>query len=950
MRIRSGYSFRTAVGHLNDVVKRQKEIGLNVAVLTDRDSTFGFRRFRDACKKNDLKPIYGVELGTVSKFGEKKPIINYCTFLAKSDIKDINLLVRKSTGSPGKEPSLMLPDALKAEGVIRIIGEKATFDQLREIQAASDTYLALSPSTPKKLVRTAIELGIPLTATSDNYFTNEEDLEFYRVTLGKRSNMQTYPTYILNDLEWHESVKFVVSEDEANAALENRNNILNSLNAKLVSAQLYKPERKNTLLEMCQEGAKKLGVNLEDPIYAARLERELSLIKEKEFEDYFYIIADIVSWAKGRMVVGPARGSSCGSLVCYLIGITTIDPIPYGLIFERFIDINRKDLPDIDIDFSDKRRDMVFDYMESTYGRDRIARLGTVGFFKSRSALKQTASILRIPDWRCEKFIETIDSHATSVIRSDNELENAINNTEAGKDLVAQYPNVGIAARIEGHPNNPSQHAAGILVTQDPVINYVAVDERTNAAMVDKKDAEILNLLKIDALGLTQLSVFERTLQLIGVPDKSGWLEKLPLDDKKSFDILNEGKFSGIFQFAGGALQGLTRQVKVDNIEDIIAITALARPGPMESGGASTWAKRRSGAEPVDSLHPMLLELTKDTYGVIVYQEQVMQIAREIGKMDWPDVSDLRKAISKSAGREALEKFWDKFKAGALQNGIEEHVASRIWDMVNTFGSYGFNRSHAVAYGFVSYWCCYLKAHHPIEFCAATLDAETDPLKQIRLLRELHFEGIDYIPFDPNYSSDKWEVAEKDGKKTLIGPLTSVKDIGPSAVIEILGCRKSGTPLRPVLRKRLENAKTEIDSIFPVQDTVKRKFPDLEEDANITTTPIPILSAQCGVEGDVVIIGVLKRMTIKDENEDSVVQRRGYTVRGPTAALNMFLMDDTDEIFAKINRFDYEKFARDIIDRGKTGSAIYALKGNIPKGFRMLSVKNVKFLCYMNEG
>jgi DNA polymerase III alpha subunit len=939
MRIRSGYSFRTAVGHLPDVVVRQKSLGEDVAVLSDRESTHGFRRFRDLCKRNKLRPVYGVELGTVNSFGEKKPIVNYCTFLAKSDIKAINFLVRKATGNPGKEPSLLLREALAAEGVINIIGERATFDQLRAIQAAPDTYLALSPSTPKKLVRTAIEIGIPLIATSDNYFPNRGDLEFYRVTLGKRSNTQTYPTHILSQDEWVESVKYNVTEDEIKEALRNRSVVLHQCNAELVQAQMYKPEREKTLYEMCVDGAERLGIDLNNPEYSLRLERELMMIKEKEFEDYFYIISDIVNWAKERMIVGPARGSSCGSLVCYLIGITTVDPIPYGLIFERFIDINRKDLPDIDIDFSDKRRDLVFDYMESKYGRDRVARLGTVGFLKARSALKQTASVLKIPEWRVEKVLDSSESY---------DLEYAFNNTEAGRDMLKHFPNATIAIKIEDSPSHDSQHAAGILVTQEPVINYVAIDERTNAAMVDKKDAEILNLLKIDALGLTQLSVFERTLQLIGKPDVSGWLETLPLDDQKAFDILNAGKFSGIFQFAGGALQGLTRQVKVETLDDIVSITALARPGPMASGGSNTWARRRAGLEDVDSLHPMLFELTKETYGVIVYQEQVMTISREIGKMDWPEVSDLRKAISKSAGREVLESFWEKFKSGALENGIEESIAKHIWDQIVTFGSYGFNKSHAVAYGIVSYWCCYLKAHHPIEFCAATLDAETDPLRQIKLLRELHYEGIGYIPFDADHSTDRWEVAEKEGDKILIGPLTSLKGIGPSIVIEILGSRKSGVPLRPTLKKRLESVKTEIDSIFPIEGAFKRKYPTLEH-AGITREPIKIIEAQCGVKGNVVIIGLLKRLIIKDENEDEVVKRRGYAVKGPTAALNMFLMDDSDEIFAKIGRFEYEKLAKEVIDRGGAGKAIYAMNGEIPAGFRMLSVKNVKFLGFLDE-
>ena len=1200
MRIRSGYSFRTAVGHLNDVVARQAELGFTTAVLTDRDSTFGLRRFRDACAKKNLNPAYGVELGTVNQFGEKKPVINYCTFLAKDDIKSINLLVQESTSNPGKDPTLLLSNALKAEGVVKIIGERATFDQLRAISAAPDTYLALSPSAPKKLIRTAIEVGIPLIATSDNYYVVKEEIEFYRVTLGKRSNTQTYPMYILSDDEWRESVKFVVSKEEAEAALNNRNKILSSLKAELVSAELYKPERLKTLYDMCVEGAKRTGTDLNDPVYAARLERELTMIKEKEFEDYFYIIADIVNWAKERMIVGPARGSSCGSLVCYLLNITTIDPIPFGLIFERFIDINRKDLPDIDIDFSDKRRDMVFDYMESRYGSDRVARLGTVGLFKPRSALKQTASVLRIPDWRVEKVLDSIIVRSSGDARAMYALEDTINQTEAGRQMLAMFPNVLVAARMEGHPNNPSQHAAGILVTQDPTINYVAIDARTNAAMVDKKDAEYLNLLKIDALGLTQLSIFERTLQLIGESDVSGWLEKLPLDDQKAFDVLNDKKFAGIFQFMGGSLQSLTKQIHIDKVDDIISITALARPGPMASGGSNTWVKRRLGLSPVETMHPLLDNLTEETYGIIIYQEQIMRIAREVGKMSWEDTSELRKAMSKSLGKEFFDRYWEKFKVGAIENGVPEETAEEIWNSINAYGSwclsgdtvlenpfpsrgdnkfftlkelydrgglgpskvnsakrkrqsilmwdgnslaphenwgvtysgkkktfslktetgesirataehkflmpngeymqlkelkvgmsvivdagiipterkkkkgtgsgghnwwhklkegeplysrnveylhtmnkfcqncknapyeethhinmdhddnrienllpvcrkchkklhalisghpspwqkgraiasseiisieeYGeedvydvsmpsphhnflangivvhncFNKSHAVAYGIVSYYCCYLKAHYPLEFCAATLDAESDPLKQIKLLRELHYEGIGYVPFDVDYSTDRWEVADKEGKQILVGPLTSIKGIGPSTVIEILGSRKSGEPLRTTLKKKLDNAKTEIDSIFPVKDSVARMHPNLE-DTGIVTVPTPIIKTQCGLSGEVVVIGVARKIVPRDENEQINIAKRGGKVitDGRTASLNLFVLDDTDEIFCKVDRFNYEKLGRAIVERGRPGKAIYAIKGTVPPKFRMIAVRNVKFLGYLDEG
>jgi len=947
-RIRTGYSFRTAVGHIPDVNKRLKAIGWKAAPITDRESTFGFRRWRDQSKKNDMKPVFGTELGVVPALGEKKPTPNFCTFLALDHLRPLNELVFQATQNPGRDPSLTIGQAMGAEGVIKIFGERATLESLQAISEASLSYLALSPSMPKKIIKVAAQLGMKFIAVSDNYYPEEADLEFYRVTLGKRSNTQTYAMHILSDDEWRKAIDPVVSPELAAQALKNRDEALERCKAELKSAELLKPERPATLLELCERGAKRLGVDLTDPIYAERLERELSLIEEKQFEDYFYIIEDIVNWAKERMIVGPARGSSCGSLVCYLLNITTIDPIPYGLIFERFIDINRKDLPDIDIDFSDQRRDLVFDYMESKYGRDRVARLGTVGLFKPRSALKQAATILRVPGWRVEKVLDSVIERSSGDSRAMFALEDTLNSTEAGSEMLKSFPNILIAGKMEGHPNNPSQHAAGMLVTNEPIIEYVAVDDRTHAAMLDKKDAEILNLLKIDALGLTQLSIFERTLQLMGKPDVSGWLEKLPMEDQKAFDVLNDHKFAGIFQFMGGALQSLVKQVKITRIDDIISITALARPGPMATGGAMSWVKRRAGIEKISSLHPLLTELTKETYGVIVYQEQVMQIARQIGKMSWADTSELRKAMSKSLGKEFFDQYWLKFRSGALENGIEEETAKAIWDQINTFGSWAFNLSHAVAYGTVSYYCCWLKAHYPMEFSAATLDAENDPMKQIRLLRELYKEGIDYVPFDIDHSTGKWEVAEKEGKKILVGPLTSIKGIGTAAMSEIISCRDMGEPIRPALAKRLNNAKTEIDSIFPVRDAIKSKYPCLA-DIGIVTPPTPIEKIQCGIDGDVVLIGIARKIAPKDENEHVNVQKRGYELKGPTQALNLFVADDSDEIFCKVGRFDFERIGKEIVERGKPGKAIYAIKGPVPRGFRMVSVKQVKFLGFTDE-
>lgn len=946
MRIRTGFSFRTAVGHLEDVMSRIKEIGWSVAPISDRNSTFGFVEWTELANKSGLRPVYGVELGVVPELGAKKPILDYWTFFAKDDLKDLHELISLATSNPGKEPSLLYEQAFAAKGLIKISGERVLLDQIGKPK--KDFYIGLSPSLPKLTYKLVKERKFKFITMSDNVYPREMDREFYRVALAWRASVQTYPQHIQSDDELVESCWQFAPSDIQQGFL-NREKAINECKAELKKAKLLVPDKPKTLREMCEEAAPALGVDLSDAIYKERIDRELALIEEKKFGDYFYIIADLIAFAKTRMIVGPARGSSCGSLVCYLLGITSIDPIPFGLIFERFIDSTRKDLPDIDIDFSDEKRELVFDYAKKKYGYDKVARLGTVMSFQPRSALKIAGAGLKIPMWRVEKVLDGLIERSSGDSRALQALEDTLTETEAGRSMLKEFPEVLITNKMEGHPATAGQHAAGIVITNDPVINYVAIDQRTGATMCNKYDAEKLNLLKIDALGLTQLSIFERTLELIGEKPINGFLEKLPLDDQKSFDVLNNGNFAGVFQFTGLALQSLTKQIKVSNIEDIISITALARPGPLASGGANSWVKRKRGEEKISTAHPMLTELTMSTLGVVIYQETVMNIVRTMGKLSWEDTAAIRKAMSGTLGDEFFRRYGDKFLKGAIENGVPEPTAREIWRQINTFGSWAFNRSHAVAYGLVSYWSCWLKAHHPIEFAAATLDAEGDAQKQITILQELAREGIQYVSVDPEHSTDRWTPIKKGNRDILVGPLTSIKGIGPAKVAEILDARRNGKEIRSTLAKQLANAKTDIDTLTPVADTIKRLIPDLSE-VNILTTPTPIKEVQCGIKGNVLILAVAKSIAPRDDNDaQKVAQRNGRKVWGPSMALNMFLRDDTDEIFCKVHRRQFETLGRDIIARGRAGKAIYAIKGSVPENFRMIWVERVKFLGFMDD-
>ena len=947
IRVRTGYSFRSSAGMIEDVMQRLQDCEYPAAPITDRSSTFGWVKWNNLAKKKNVRPVFGVEIAVTDSINAKKPTVDYWTFLAKDSIAPINRLVELSTQQFRYEPLLTYGQAQSIDNVFRIAGHKSL---LEHVIPNENTFLSLSPASSRGYIRSAVNKGITLVGCSDNKYVQKIDKGFYEIVCGRGASVQTYDQHLQTPLEWAESVsRLGLGEAELADAWSRSATIISASTAVLEMASLLKPKRPQTLRQMCIEGAQALGCSLSDKVYMDRLDRELALIAEKDFEDYFYIVADICKFARSRMIVGPARGSSCGSLVCYLLNITTIDPIPYGLIFERFIDINRNDLPDIDIDFSDQQRHLVFDYLNQKYGSDRVARLGTVAMFKPRSAMQEAAAALRIPKWKTEAVSESLIERSSGDSRALNTLEDTIREMPAGQKLMAEHPEMMIAARMEGHPRHASQHAAGIVICSEPVTNYIAVDHRTGATMCDKYDAESLNFLKIDALGLTQLSVFENTLEMAGLDRNT--LESLPMDDEESFKILNDAKFSGIFQFNGIALQGLARQFKVDRFDDIVCITALARPGPMTSGGSREWVLRRNANAAVRYPHPVFEPYLKDTLGIVLYQEQVMEIARNIGGLSWGQVTALRKAMSKSLGKEYFDQFGDPWKKGAIEKGVDPAEADKVWDDLCAYGAWSFNKSHSVAYGMISYQCCWLKANHPFEFAAATLTHETDPDRQIMLLREMANEGFGYVAVDKNQSTDRWSVGYRENKKVLVGPLSNVKGVGPKMVNSILGARARNERIPERAQKLLNDPKTPIDSLFPIRDAFRRIMPDPAA-RNISTPPTRIADIELtGIDYTVVVFCTFSDINPRDENEAIHVAKRGYEIKdGMTSSLNLQMKDDSGIIFGKIDRWKYPKIGKEIVDRGAPGKSLYAVKGRVRGGgtFRMISIDFVRYIGKMD--
>lgn len=951
MRVRTGYSFRQACGHLPDVMERLKVIEAPVAPISDRASTFAFHRWSKLAKQNGLRPVYGVELAVSPSVHAKKPATDMWLFFARQDVSTINRLVELSTQQFRYQPLLSIQQAFDAaKDCVVVVGHRAqlNFDE----EPPEGVYLGLSPATPRGLLRKAVAAGWPLVGTSDNRYPCEGDHGFYETLVGRNAETQTYPQWLLSRQEWIESVSHHdLYNDTLHEIWDRGWSLLEGCTAELKKASLPIPPRPASLREMCEQGAKELGVDLSNHVYADRLARELEMIRVKGYDDYFYIVADLCIWARKNMLVGPARGSSCGSLVCYLLKITTIDPIPHGLIFERFIDVNRDDMPDIDIDFSDQRRHLVFDYMNKIYGADHVARLGTVAMYKPRSALQEVGTALRVPKYKCDAVAESLIERSSGDSRAMNTLEDTLMAMPAGKKLLADHPEMKVVTRFEGHPRHYGQHAAGVVVASNPITDYVAIDHRTGATMCDKKDAEEgYNLLKIDALGLTQLSVFEDALDLAGLPRDT--LFNVDLEDPAAFEVLNEKRYSGIFQFNGMALQSVVQQFKVTEFNDIVSVTALARPGPLASGGANEWVMRKNGQSKVSYPHPIFEPYMKDTLGVVLYQEQVMEIGRHIGDLDWGQVTALRKAMSKSLGVEFFNQFGDPWKKAAIAKGVDAEKADQIWDDLCAYGSWSFNKSHATAYGLMSYWCCWLKAHHPFEFAAATLTHERLPTRQIQVLREMTNEGIDYVPVDPKESTDKWTIGYNDGKRVLIGPLWNVHGIGPKMVTHIMANRSLGVELSAKAQKLLRNAETDIDSLWPVRDAFDRLLPNPEE-RNIFTPPTPIgkLELQAN-DQNVLLFCTFTRINPRDENEAVKIAQRGYEITdGKTASLNLHLTDDTGMVFGKISRWDYQRLAPQIIDRGRVGKALYAVKGvfkghggNKNQTFRMVLIQNVRYI------
>jgi DNA polymerase III alpha subunit len=921
LALRTEFSFGKTFGFADSIIKNYSE-GHTIGIA-DINNTFGHVLLEKTAAKLGIKPIFGVRLMVVRDAtlkGKERYHGPEYIFLAKNNygLREIYRLVKKSYDQFHYWPRIGLSDVLSLSEDVIVIAQNF-FDPERI------DYIALSPSTPAML----LDWEIPKVAINNNDFSHPWDRGVYEL-LTDGGWAHTYPQHILSTEEW---MRICNDED----AINNTHVIADMCeHFTIEKAPMVKYTGYINLDKSIQIGAKNRKIDITEEPYKSRLEKELELIYQKNFSDYFLVVADMIEKAKNKgILVGPSRGSSAGSLVCYLLGITEIDPIPFGLIFERFIDINRADLPDIDIDFPDNKRQEVIKQLEKDYGPDRVGHIATISKLKPKSAIGLFAKALNIPPYETEEVKDAILERSGGDARAAMCIMDTFETTDVGRVFIEKFPQMKLVEKIENHSNHAGVHAAGIIVCNNPLVDYVGRNTRDDMVMVDKKEAEYLNLLKIDVLGLRTLAVLTDCAKLAGLDPKIFYT--LPLDDEDSFKLITEGRWSGVFQFEGQALQFVTRQIGVHEFNDIVAITALARPGSMNSGGTNKYIKAKLGEEVpfyYDEIHE---RITGETFGVTVYQEQMMRMAREIGSMSWPDVSALRTAASKSLGDEFFSKYKDKFIQGATEvNGYSIEDANSMWSDIQHSGSWIFNKSHAVSYALISYWTAWAKAHYPLEFAAANLNNAKDDESALKLLRDMvENDGVEYEAFDPDVSVEGWSI--HDGK--LIGGLTSIKGIGEKKAADIVMRRKNGLPYTPSIVKMMMYPETIFSSLYPCRD----KWGEIYTNPNkfgLINSPMFIRDV---TDGDCVIIGKVISRDLRDRNDYQSIQKRGgKKVDKNQFYLKFYIEDDTDSVMCMISPQDFDKLnGRMLSETLKEGETWVIVRGEIRSEWRMVTAKHI---------
>lgn len=736
----------------------------------------------------------------------------------------------------GEIPQLILSDKLeKAEQ--RILEYNTLFGQDNfYLEIMDHKNLEGQEKVNEALINFSKKLNVPLLATNDAHYLNKDDDKVQDILLclqnkKKLEDDNRMKMIGMGDFSLRPSKEIEAAFSHVKEAVLNTEKIAKMCNLEIPLGEIKLPhfsvkegyDGNSYLKFLCYQNLEKyygfkevdnkfkitdksklIGLSIEEVI--DRLDYELSVIAKMGWPAYFLIVADFVVWAKSKkIVVGPGRGSAAGSIVCYLTGITNIDPLKYELLFERFLNPERVSMPDIDLDFADTRRDEVISYVEEKYGKDHVAQIITFGTMAARAAVRDVGRVLNAPYDFCDKLSKMIPMFTSlnKALETVPELIEIYKNDDMAKEII------DYAKRLEGVARHTSTHACGVLITPEPLTEYTPVQyasafDKSVISQYSLHPVEDLGLLKMDFLGLKNLSIIESAINIIkntrGIEID---IEKIKLDDTIVYKLFQKGQTTGIFQFESSGMKRYLRELKPNEFEDIIAMVALYRPGPME--WIADYIAGKHKLKKVAYLHPKLEKILDKTYGVAIYQEQIMQIARDLAGFSMGQADILRKAVGKKIP-ELLAKQKEKFIEGCVKNGIFKDLAEKIFSFIEPFAGYGFNRSHAACYALIAYQTAYLKAHFPVEFMAALLSADLNDSDRIAIeIDECRKMGFKVMPPDINESFASFtvvtsktkenKVVDKDEKvDTIRFGLKAIKNVGEHIVLEIIKERKENGP------------------------------------------------------------------------------------------------------------------------------------------------------------
>lgn len=819
LHVYSAYSLLSSTIQIEQLVKDAKEKGFKALALTDRNVMYGTIPFYKECLKHGIKPILGLTADILNEKDESYPLV----LIAKNQQGFQNLLkitsvikTKSESGIPMKwlkhyqNGLIAISPGLEGEVETHLLNNqldlaKETIESYIKIFGKMNFYLSIqdhhSPkekSIHKHLNDLTVSTGIQLVATNQVFYLQSNDALAHECLLAIKNGDKLQDEHrekLESDQYYFKPGKEMVELfSRYPQCLENTIRIAEECNVTLALNQKHLPKfptgdghtADSLLEEICENGLLKRNAN-PTQTYRDRLKFELQVIKKMKFSDYFLIVWDFMRFAReNKILTGPGRGSAAGSLVAYVLQITDVDPIEHELLFERFLNPERISMPDIDIDFPDYSRDEVIRYVAGKYGELHVAQIITFGTLAAKAALRDVGRVFGLNP----KELDQLSKHVPSQLGIG--LQAALQESDGLRKFVSENSFheklFKTALKLEGLPRHTSTHAAGVVISEEPLVNVIPIQTGHQNVFLTQYSMEYLEdvgLLKMDFLGLRNLSLIESILKNIEKGSgKKIDIKSIPLNDQATYELLSSGNTTGIFQLESEGMRKVLMRLKPSKFEDIVAVNALYRPGPMEN--IPLFIDRKHGIEPIQYPHSDLEEILNKTYGVIVYQEQIMQIASKMAGFSLGEADLLRRAVSKKK-KEVLDKEREHFVGGAVLNGYSEEVSNEIYDLIVKFANYGFNRSHAVAYSLISYQLAFLKAHYPLYFMTALLTSaignETKISQYIRELKQMNYKTL-----PPSINKSGFSFHVENG--AIRYSLAAIKGIGTVVLKEIFQKRK----------------------------------------------------------------------------------------------------------------------------------------------------------------